>query len=187
MLLSEEELPVQVAHLNHVWVSYNDFSLFSSAEAYHGIVLEKFATDGTSPDHEHLAVLDAFQQVQPNASFKGIVAPSFIIIKTAGQFSLALFIKGCNFLEGVEFSAVEVEHLVYGHKLLSDRFDDLLGHDSTKQSSDRREGRPVSESKDIGEILQLCQLLVIQFHILRQHLLSLFDYSIASFERVSLV
>ena len=62
VLLSEQELPVEVAQLDDVWIGKGYLPLWTSSKTNHGEVFQKFASDSSSSYHEYLCIPDLFDE-----------------------------------------------------------------------------------------------------------------------------
>lgn len=74
VLLSEEELPVQVAHLDHVRIGQNNRSslkslaliLLTTSDSEHSVILQKLAANSTGANHEEAGVSEFVDHVLPD-------------------------------------------------------------------------------------------------------------------------
>jgi len=57
VLLTEEELPIQITYLNDIWICQNDTPIPGS-KTNHGIILEQLTPNGSSSNHKQVAVLN---------------------------------------------------------------------------------------------------------------------------------
>lgn len=121
MFLTEEELSVEVAHFNHVWIGHCDETFLSRAKSNHSEVLKQFAADCTRTNHKQLGLLDLFDEVS----------------KATAETQIPInFLRGLLFFF-VKLHAVKVELLLDGCELLSDAFHNLLRNNSSNEGAYR--------------------------------------------------
>ena len=162
MLLSEQELPIQVRDLDDVGIGHRDHPLLASAEAKHCIVLKKLATDCPCSDHEDLAVLDSFEQIFSYAPLNALVSRALAL---AFRRNPLLLRQVQNVLFRVKLCAIVVIELLDWGVLLCNCLYYFLGYYASQVGCDGRESVFRRDGEHIGQVADQVFLVFLKLFI----------------------
>jgi hypothetical protein len=134
MLFSEQELPVEIADLDHIWVGDDDVPFLARSYAKHRVVLQQLTSNCSCSNHEELALLNSLVELLATEKNCHMLLPRVWIFNFFQPFDL-LYIylvdgEACFALRSFyalhQLRAAEACELLYWHELLSDCLDNLL-------------------------------------------------------------
>jgi hypothetical protein len=134
VLLSEQELSVEVGNLNVVRVSHhNASSLFSGSQLKHREIFEQLTSNGSGTDHEDLRIFKFLEELSANDGPKACCP---VLHRQSGLDKLipALLLLGRRLNDFREFCK---EVLVDGSVLACDGLESLLSSQSSIESTER--------------------------------------------------
>ena len=125
IVLSEEELAVQIRHLDIIVVRDSDFTFRRAADTHEGEGLDQLATEGTCTDHKCLD----FCQLLLNFTAKDT---NLVIVAAAHRLTIHFLLR-----QGLEDV---VMHPLLEWGVLACLLDNLLGNDAAEESTQGRDG-----------------------------------------------
>lgn len=124
IILAEQELSVEVGHLDVVVVGDRDLSTFSASETHHGKLLDVFTTECARTDHESVDFTEFLLNLTA-------VHLDLVIVTAAHRLTVGLLRK--------RLKDIVMKPLSHGG-VLSSPLDNFLGNDSTEEGSLRADG-----------------------------------------------
>mmetsp|Transcript_70334 Transcript_70334/g.186936 ORF Transcript_70334/g.186936 Transcript_70334/m.186936 type:complete len:452 (+) Transcript_70334:1445-2800(+) len=137
--LPEEELAVQVGHLNAVHVGDCELALRPAASSHHRKALEELAAQSSSTHHEQLHVAECL--------LEGLAMDGDLVVVAAADGSPVTGVLGRDQLEHVD-----VEALVEG-RVLAGELHDLLCNNAAKEGGDWANHAPAEDRRILHNVL----------------------------------